>query len=96
MRISKELLKNSVNIISNHYGNEVKIWIFGSRVDDNQRGGDVDIFLENISVIEIDAIKRIRCQSQLTELFDLKVDLIVGNGNKPIHQIAKATGVRIQ
>ncbi|MBY0454969.1 MAG: nucleotidyltransferase domain-containing protein [Burkholderiaceae bacterium] len=93
MRISQELLKNSVDIISSHYGDGVKIWLFGSRVNDKQRGGDVDIFIENASK---DALQRIRCQSQLVELFDLKVDLIVGTGDQPIHQIAKTTGIRIQ
>ncbi len=93
MRISQELSQSAVNIISSQYGDGVKIWLFGSRADDTQRGGDVDIFVENSSV---DAIQRIRCQSLLTALFDLKVDFIVGNGDKPIHRIAKATGVRIQ
>lgn len=34
--------------------------------------------------------------SDLTELLDLKVDLIVGLGDKPIHRIAKTTGIRLK
>ena len=58
-----------------------------------ERGGDVDIFVEADSA---DVMRRIRCKTLLTELFDLKVDLVVGNGDKPIHRIAKSTGVRLK
>jgi predicted nucleotidyltransferase len=101
MRLRKELLEAAVEIILNQYGKDVKIWLFGSRVDENKLGGDVDIFVElipaSISIKNnINAIQRIQCQSRLTALFDLKVDLIVGYGDKPIHRIAKAMGVCLQ
>ena len=37
-----------------------------------------------------------RCKVELADLFDLHVDLIVGDGSKSIHRIAKATGVRLR
>ncbi|WP_164844440.1 hypothetical protein [Azoarcus sp. DN11] len=43
-----------------------------------------------------DVMRKLRCRAALTELFDLKIDLIVGSGDKPIHRIAKSTGVRLK
>ncbi len=93
MRLSIESTNQAANIISSHYGSDVKVWLFGSRVDDTKRGGDVDIFVESASA---DVMKQMRCKVELTEHFDLKVDVIVGKGDKPIHTIAKTTGVRIK
>jgi predicted nucleotidyltransferase len=62
-------------------------------VDDQKRGGDVDIFVETDTS---DVLRKLKCKSALIDLFDLKVDLIVGNGDKPIHRIAKTTGIRLR
>lgn len=93
MRISEAAAKRATSIITAQFGENAKIWLFGSRVDDKQRGGDVDFFVE---VESPDVMRKIKCKSILTDIFDLKVDLIVGLGDKPIHKIAKATGVRLK
>lgn len=93
MRISDDAAKQAVSLISTQFGDGAKIWLFGSRVDDRQRGGDVDIFVEANSA---DVMRKLKCQSALMDLFNLKVDLIVGLGDKPIHRIAKSTGVRLK
>ncbi|MFZ5592659.1 MAG: nucleotidyltransferase domain-containing protein [Pseudomonadota bacterium] len=28
------------------FGSEVSVWLFGSRVDDSRRGGDIDLYME--------------------------------------------------
>ncbi len=93
MRISTETIKQATDIIARQYGDHAKIWLFGSRVDDKQRGGDVYIFVETESS---DIMRKIHCKNLLVDLFDLKVDLVVGKGDKPIHRIAKSTGVRLR
>ncbi|MDP2880780.1 MAG: nucleotidyltransferase domain-containing protein [Azonexus sp.] len=93
MRISEDAARRAISLISAQFGDGAKIWLFGSRVDDQKRGGDVDIFVETESA---DALRKVKCKSDLTDLFDLKVDLIVGTGDKPIHRIAKSTGVRLR
>lgn len=93
MRISAHEAEQAVAIIASQFGQNAAIWLFGSRVDDQQRGGDVDLFVETDTV---DALARLRCRSQLTELFDLHVDLVVGKGDDPIHRIAKTTGIRLK
>lgn len=93
MRISEEAAQRAISVISAQFGDSAKIWLFGSRADDQKRGGDVDIFVETESS---DVLRKLKCKSDLIDLFDLKVDLIVGSGDKPIHRIAKATGVRLR
>jgi predicted nucleotidyltransferase len=93
MRIPPDKARLATDIIAKQYGDAAHVWLFGSRADDTQRGGDVDIYVESDT---IDVMGKIRCKTALSELFDLKVDLIVGIGDKPIHRIAKSTGVRLR
>ena len=53
----------------------------------------MDLFVEASSP---DLMATMRCKADLGDLFDLEVDLIVGDGSKPIHRIAKQTGVRLK
>ena len=93
MRISDEAAKSASAIIASRYGEDAKIWLFGSRARDSEHGGDVDLFVETTST---DLMKKMYCKSALADLFDLKVDLVVGDGSKPIHRIAKTTGIQIK
>ena len=93
MRISEDAARKAAAIIAQRYGEQAKAWLFGSRANDEKRGGDVDIFVETGSA---DLMTAMRCKSDLADLFDLTVDLVVGDGSQPIHRIAKQTGVRLK
>ncbi|MSQ73454.1 MAG: nucleotidyltransferase domain-containing protein [Betaproteobacteria bacterium] len=93
MRISEELAQRATAVIARSYGENAKVWLFGSRANDATRGGDVDLYVEANSP---ELMAAMRCKAELGDLFDLEVDLIVGDGSKPIHRIAKQTGVRLK
>ncbi len=93
MRISQESARKAAAIIARAFGESAGVWLFGSRANDEKRGGDVDFFVETQST---DLMAELRCKSELADIFDLKVDLVVGDGTKPIHRIAKQTGVRLK
>lgn len=68
-----------------------QIRLFGSRADDNRRGGDIDLYFEPSR--PIDAKTALLLQYQLTYRCDTQVDLLIRNPGQPIqpiHQIAAA------
>jgi predicted nucleotidyltransferase len=75
-------------------GDDVQVTLFGSRVDDAQKGGDVDLYVETAGS---DLMKKIRCKVSLQDQLDMPVDLIVKphGDHSPIALIAKQEGIRL-
>ncbi len=73
-------------------GEPVRVTLFGSRLDDRQKGGDVDLYIE---VPEPRLMQKIRCKIQLQDRLDMPVDLIVKpvGDTSPISLIAKKEGI---
>lgn len=69
---------------------EGRIFLYGSRVDDARRGGDIDVFLDASRPIDLKTA--LTTQVLLSAACDTKVDLLVkspGDEEMPIHQIAR-------
>jgi len=67
-----------------------KIYIFGSRADDNRKGGDIDLYFEPSK--EIDYKTSLTLEYRISSLCDTKVDLLIKNPeqkNKAIFEIAR-------
>lgn len=75
-------------------GEEAAIWLFGSRVDDSKRGGDVDLYVESAS---LGLLNEIRCKVHLQDILDLPVDLVVRapHDGSVIARHAREQGVRL-
>ncbi len=75
-------------------GQGVQVTLFGSRVDDAQKGGDVDLYVETL---QPNLMKKIRCKVSLQDQLDMPVDLIVKpfGDCRPIALIAKQEGIRL-
>lgn len=75
-------------------GEGAQVTLFGSRVHDGQKGGDVDLYVE---IAQPDLMKKIRCKVSLQDKLDLPVDLIVKpyGDQSPIALIAKNEGIRL-
>jgi predicted nucleotidyltransferase len=59
MRISQEMInffKNEVSCIDSN----AKVYLFGSRTDDNKKGGDIDILILSDNKIDFDKIMKLR------------------------------------
>ena len=78
-----------------NFGANANVWLFGSRVDDSRRGGDVDLYVETDQASSL--LSALRCKIELEESLDLHVDLVVKEEgkNKPIYQIAKEQGIQL-
>ena len=67
-----------------------RIYLYGSRVDDTRRGGDIDVFLEATRAIDLKTALTLR--HRLSSVCDTKVDLLIKTPDQeemPIHQIAR-------
>ena len=72
------------------------IYLFGSRVDDNKRGGDIDLFIKTDCKERI-LDKKIRFLSLLKQkIGDQKIDVVISRDeNRAIEQEALLKGVRL-
>ena len=46
MRLTEYQLKIIRRAVVNNFGETSKVYLFGSRVDDTKKGGDIDLFIE--------------------------------------------------
>lgn len=75
------------------------IWLFGSRVDDDLRGGDIDLFFETTRQFpnRVEVICRLY-GALIMALGDRKIDVLLKDGrtaDTPVFQIARQTGVQL-
>ncbi|WP_198323580.1 MULTISPECIES: nucleotidyltransferase domain-containing protein [Methylococcus] len=74
-----------------------RIWLFGSRADDSQRGGDIDLLIETDAVLPNRAEALCRLHGALImALGDRKLDIVLKDARTeeaPIFEIARRTGV---
>lgn len=78
-------------------GAEALVMIFGSRVEDTARGGDLDVFIEVREAVENPAWLIASLAARFSRLLEgRRVDVLLSAPNlqyPPIHALAKATGV---
>lgn len=100
MRLTEYEQKVIKETAQKHFGNEVSVYIFRSRVNDALFGGDIDIYLENISSLNAEEIlnKKLKMLVDLDKtLGEQKIDIVINKGNQStsIIKSALATGIRI-
>jgi len=95
MRLKKEEQNSIVALARLHFGESVNVYLFGSRVDDDRKGGDIDLLIEADHEVkletQIEFLNSIR-----KEVTERKVDLIVqapGRESSSIAKTAKTRGV---
>ena len=94
-----EIIRRSVAEV---FGETTPVWVFGSRLDDDRRGGDIDLFQETA----LPPAERLRCRFRLLALLqerlgEQKIDLVLAAPDDPEDQDrlvvreAEAKGVRL-
>jgi predicted nucleotidyltransferase len=94
MRLTPDQIATIKSTAKAVLGEGAQVTLFGSRVDDTAKGGDVDLYIETP---QLDLMKKIRCKVRLQDLLDMPVDLIVKplGDCSPIALIAKQEGIRL-
>ena len=94
MRLNINQINTIKTTAQSLWGSKVQVILFGSRIHDARKGGDIDLYLETE---QPNLMTTINCKIRLEEQLDIPVDLIVkpyGN-QSPIAMIAKAEGIRL-
>ncbi len=97
IRLPEEVIKTIIELAKKYFGDEAKVWIFGSRVNPKAKGGDIDIYLEVKEYKDI-LDKKLDFLVQLDKkIGEQKVDLVIKpfDSTDFISKEAKETGVRI-
>lgn len=94
MRLSEQERGIIRAAVAEVFGPEARVMLFGSRVDDRRRGGDIDLFVEASDTTDLLA-KKMRFAVQLQmRLGEQKIDIVVASDpSRTIEQEARRTGV---
>lgn len=94
MRLKPEQARFIKATITRYFGDGARVWLFGSRVDDARRGGDVDLYVEPQAREDL-FYRRVRCLGDLADGLPYPVDLVLAEPGAPraIDRIAMKQGV---
>lgn len=84
MRLEDEHISQVRRIAKDIYGNEVRVFLFGSRVNDDARGGDIDLLIESPQKEKMNFENKIKFLTDLKlAIGDQKIDVVY---NKDVHR----------
>jgi predicted nucleotidyltransferase len=96
MRLTPEQIQGIRGIAHRLAGAQAQVRVFGSRLDDNARGGDLDLLLELPDPVAEPALLAAQVSTQVSRLMDgRRVDVVLCAPNLrrlPIHEVALAQG----
>lgn len=99
MRLSTHERTVILEAARRHFGKAAEVWLFGSRVLDDTRGGDIDLLVELPAPVASPLSLSLAFEADIqSELDDPKVDVLVrtfGEEASPICRLARETGVRL-
>lgn len=97
MRLTETQRHSIKSAVASIVGEGSRVWLFGSRVDDAQRGGDIDLLIETDQVIPSRTNALCRLEGALAvRLGDRKTDLLLKDArtaDAPIFRAARQQGV---
>ena len=99
MRLTPEQIELTRQTVQSLLGAGSRVWLFGSRVDDSMRGGDIDLLVDCDNQVNDPALLAARLAARLSRAMSgRKVDVVIRAPNLmalPIHTIAVEEGVQL-
>jgi len=85
MRLSEQQRSIIRTSVAENFGAEAVVRLFGSRTDDNKRGGDIDLLIETARPLVLRIQDECRLAAQLyIKLGGRKVDVLVKDARSPM------------
>ena len=100
MRISNNNISVIKSAIQDNFPGQVETYLFGSRVDDSKRGGDIDLLIiDNLPQSDLEMAKIRALTTIHVKLGEQKIDMVVtanpAKDRRPVVQMALTQGVRL-
>ncbi len=99
MRLTPEQIGSIKSTAHAVLGDQVRVTLFGSRVDDTKRGGDIDLLFETDSPVANPAVTIGQLYVGLIRsLGERKIDVLLKDpltAASPVFDIARKTGVQL-
>ncbi len=96
MRLSEYTKQSIKETTQNIFGNQAKVLLFGSRTDDNKKGGDIDLYIIPNNKEDLYS-KKIRFLLDLeTKIGEQKIDVVIAKDkSRMIEQEALKKGIEL-
>lgn len=97
MRLTSEQIAQILSLSRQIVGGDVSVSVFGSRLDDGRRGGDLDLLIEADHRPTL--LQRAELKSRLEAEMQMPVDIVGrqrGGDPRAFEAIAMARGVRLE
>ncbi len=94
MRLSIYEITNILACTKKIFGDDSKVYLFGSRVDDSKKGGDIDLYITSDMLADVfeKKISLLACLEKF--LGEQKVDIVISkDADRDIEKMAKQEGV---
>ncbi|MGF1547756.1 MAG: nucleotidyltransferase domain-containing protein [Thiotrichales bacterium] len=99
MRLTQDQITRIRAIVAEQAGSDAAVSLFGSRLDDRAKGGDIDLLVEIPRPVDAPAPLAARIAGRLSRALDGRnVDVVLAASNLktlPIHTVARRDGVRL-
>lgn len=101
VRLSEYDREQIVQTFKKYFGKDDHVWLFGSRVDLEKRGGDIDLYIETT---ELDAVTANKKRTQFVielwdkigeQKIDVVLNLVLDPYDLPIYKVARNEGVQL-
>ena len=94
MRLSPEQTRVILQCVRQQFGADAGVMLFGSRLDDGARGGDIDLLAESLSPPTL--MQRARATMALETALTLPVDIVATQRGTPGSAFARIARSRAQ
>ncbi len=101
MRLTQQEIQIIKSSVQEVMGANASVWLFGSRVDDSKRGGDIDLFVETDLYDPKDKVlKTAQLWAKLQlRLEEQRIDIVLAAAKfeeqKLIEKMARKTGIQL-
>lgn len=100
MRLSASQIEAIKQETEHYFGANAEVWLFGSRVNDTAKGGDVDLYVRAATgdADQLAAARFVFLARLKRRIGDRRIDLVLqrsGGEELPVHELARQRGIKL-